>query len=136
MSDFLNISEAASIAMHSMAFIASKEGVVTVPDISSGLKVSENHLSKVMQRLTKNGLVKSVRGPRCGYMVARPIDEISLIEVYEAIEGAIDSGDCLFDRNKNCNGKCIMGDTLEKTRNIFKNHLTGTKLSDVVGLYR
>ncbi len=118
-----------------MAYMAAKGSRVTVPEISHNLSVSEAHLSKVLQRLAKNGLVKSVRGPKGGYGIAKPVDEVSLKDVYEAVEGELKNSSCLF-QDKRCESKkCIMGEALVESSRIFHDHLTRTMLSDLRGIY-
>lgn len=135
MSELFKLSEAASIALHSMAYMAAKGCRVTVPEISHSLRVSEAHLSKVLQRLAKNGLVKSIRGPKGGYGIAKPAEEVTLKDVYEAVEGELKNSNCLF-HNRGCHSKsCIMGDALARSSRIFNDHLTNTKLSDLKETY-
>ncbi|MEV0822864.1 RrF2 family transcriptional regulator [Nonomuraea rubra] len=45
------------------------------------------YLVKQLQQLTRAGLLASVPGPRGGFRLARPISEITLLDVVEAIEG-------------------------------------------------
>ncbi|MCK4620269.1 MAG: Rrf2 family transcriptional regulator, partial [Desulfobacterales bacterium] len=67
MSNIIKISEAASMAIHAMVFLASESGrIVPSREIATTLRSSEAHLSKVMQRLAKAGLVSSTRGPKGG----------------------------------------------------------------------
>ena len=90
MSSAFRFSEAGSLALHAMAFLgADHEKALTVREIARGLSVSENHLAKVMQRLAREGLVESVRGPKGGFKVRGSPDEISLLDVYEAIDGPL-----------------------------------------------
>ncbi len=135
MNGMIKISEAASIALHSMVYMASKHDIVSVNDISSGIKVSENHLSKVLQRLTKYGLIKSIRGPKGGYQLAKPENMIFLKDIYEAIEGSMKESSCLFDHETCSNGKCVMGDVIDKTNRIVSEHMGKTSLSDLSDVY-
>jgi DNA-binding IscR family transcriptional regulator len=64
MSKVVHISEAASLAVHSMALIASNEGMLNVNNIADITKSSRNHLAKVMQILVKNDYLTSTRGPK------------------------------------------------------------------------
>jgi len=123
------VSEAASLALHTAAFLAGRPGeVVTTGEVASALDVSENHLSKVLQRLAKAGLVRSTRGPRGGFMLSRSPDDLTLLEVYEAIEGPLGTTNCLFGRPV-CDGECILGDLLTDVNAQIRAYLTGTKLS-------
>ncbi len=131
MSDLLKISEATAIALHVMAFLSSEVGVmVSAKKIARHLDCSEAHLAKVMQRLGKMGLVKSARGPHGGFLLGRPARSITLLEIYEAIEGPLKPARCLF-KSPVCDGsQCILGDFLEKIGNEFKTYMTDKKLSD------
>ena len=54
-------------------------------------------------RLVEAGFLKSVTGRKRGYTFARPPEEISLLELFEAIEGHSLFDDCLL-RNCECGG--------------------------------
>ena len=76
MQKVLNISEAYSLALHSLALLASDNGrSLTTHQIASTLGASEAHLSKVMQRLTKAGFLNSSRGPGGGFALKKPPDK-------------------------------------------------------------
>ncbi len=136
MAGVLNISEAASLAMHSLALIASRSCMTTVGDISGELGVSEFHLSKVMQRLSRHGLVRSVRGPRGGFTLARDSRSITLLDVYEAIEGRLVDAACIMEKKSCLNGKCILGNTIPEMAALFRNRLGGTSISDIMDVYQ
>jgi Rrf2 family protein len=132
MSNIIRISEAASIALHAMVFLASQsERIVPSKEMASILGRSEAHLSKVLQRLAKAGLVSSTRGPRGGFVLKRPARDVSLLEVYEAIEGPLEETKCLLGQPI-CRGeKCIFGDLLNKVDQEAKEYLSRKRLSDL-----
>lgn len=130
------ISDAASLAIHSIAYIAARQEPSSVHDISRRLEVSEFHLSKVLQRLSKRGLVRSSRGPGGGFTLAGNADSITLMDVYEAIEGTLEDHPCLM-RKKTCDSKsCILGDTMHAMHTLFKKRLISTRISDITDSYR
>lgn len=132
MSRLLKISEATSMAMHALALLADDDGRrLTGREMAEKLKASEHHLSKVMQRLVKAGLVKSVRGPGGGFSLNRDPVEIALIEIYQEFEGALDERPCLFDHRVCDNASCILGSMLHRVSEEVKSYLTGTRLSDL-----
>jgi Rrf2 family protein len=97
MSSLLKVSEAGSLAIHATAVLAGAQGArVTARRMAAALGVSEAHLAKVLQRLTRAGLVRGTRGPRGGYRLTRPARQISLREVYEAVEGSLEVERCLL----------------------------------------
>ena len=131
MNPWLNISDAAALALHAMGFLALKKDTpVSNGEIAENFGVSENHLSKVLQRLGKAGLVRSSRGPRGGYLLNRPAEEINLLIIWEAIEGSMGGFHCLLKKTV-CRKGCIMGDLLPRIDDLMKEFLQGTTLSDI-----
>lgn len=133
MSSVLKISEAASIALHSMVFLReNRERAFSTREIAEALQVSGNHLSKVFQRLSRARLVNSIRGPRGGFTLGRDPSEINLLEIYEAIEGPLTPTDCLL-KNPMCKKEgCVFGDLLEKVNREVTDYMAETKLSSFV----
>ncbi len=133
----LKISEAASLALHTMVLLETDpDRSFSNVEIADDLQVSKNHLSKVLQRLTKTGLVKSIRGPKGGYKLAKSGKDITLLNVYEAIDGEVQTRKCLSD-SPICDGKsCIFQDRLEKLNRELKDYLVNTHLNDVTNIYR
>lgn len=136
MSNVLHISEAASLALHATTYLAGCSGrSVTSREIARTLKVSHAHLSKVLQRLQRAGIVNSSRGPQGGFSLARSADRVTLLQVYEAIEGRLRLDRCLFDRPV-CNGEnCLLGSLLVKFNQEIKEHLQNTRLSALRNTY-
>jgi Rrf2 family protein len=131
MQSVLKISEAASIALHAMTYIACNANKpASTREIAESFKISENHLSKVLQRLTKSDLLKSIKGPQGGFVLTRNSTEITFLEIYEAIDGTLKEGCCLFGRQACKSDKCIMGDFLNKINKEVKEFFESKKLSD------
>jgi len=132
----VNISEAVSLAVHGMGYLAARHGnILTIKEIADKLRASEAHLSKVFQRLARVGLVSSNRGPKGGYVLGRPSEEITLLDIYEAIEGPLKVNNCLFPRPI-CSGKtCVFGDLLETTNKRYQAYLEGMRLSELINVY-
>jgi len=136
MANLLKISEAASLALHTMVYLAANDGrLATTHEIGEVLRVSEAHLAKVLQRLAKVGLVDSTRGPRGGFCPARAAADMSLLEVYEAIEGPLTPTNCLLG-TPICSGeKCILGGLLETVNRQVQEYLASTTLADLTDVY-
>lgn len=87
-------------------------------------------LSKVLQRLVKEKLLNSVRGPGGGFSLERGADSITLLDVYQAIEGAGSDNKCPGKR-KNCKfSNCIFMGIPEKLDKEFEEYLRSRKVSD------
>ncbi len=137
MANLLKISDAASLGLHATAVLAAREDrITTTAEIAEWLDVSEAHLSKVLQRLHKAKMVESVRGPKGGFKLSRAPQEISLLEVYEAIEGTLVAETCLLTTQV-CDGTdCILGGLLETVHRQVSRYLGDTTLADIAGVLR
>ncbi|MBL7139147.1 MAG: Rrf2 family transcriptional regulator, partial [Bacteroidales bacterium] len=123
MSKIFSLSEASSIAIHSMVLIARAKDGINVVKIAEVTGFSKNHIAKVLQRLVKSDLLKSMRGPSGGFFLKRKPKEYSLLEVYEAIEGPLEETDCPLAYEV-CNyDQCIMGTVINKMTGEFKKFL-------------
>jgi Rrf2 family protein len=136
MSGVFRISEAGTIALHAAVYLAAHDDrVCRAHEMAETLRVSEAHLVKVLQRLTRAGLLTPVRGPKGGFTLARKAGTIALREVFEAIEGKLVPVQCLL-RNQACDGKhCILGGMVERVNRETLDYLTATRLSELVRVY-
>jgi len=134
MSNILKVSEAASLAIHATLIMASRAGEsVSNKQIATMMDASEAHLAKVLQRLVRVGLVKSARGPKGGFVLAKVPADTTVLEIYEAVEGPLDAVTCLLD-HPICGGgnKCFMSDLLPGLGGQVKDYLAHTRLSVLV----
>lgn len=61
----------------------------SLADISSRQNVSLSYLEQLFVRLRRAGLVDSVRGPGGGYRLARPAEEITLVDILDAVDETV-----------------------------------------------
>lgn len=71
-----------------------------ISEIAEAQEVPKSYLSKIMQHLVRAGLVKSRRGARGGFFLARKPEEITLRQAIEAIEGPIFLNVCLIKKGE------------------------------------
>lgn len=128
MARFFNISEAASIGIHSMVLVAKSEERLNVTKISEIMSFSRHHVAKVMQRLAKAGMVMSTRGPAGGFILAQKPNEITLLNIYEAIEGKIVEKDCPLGYDECPFNKCLLDNMAENINKAFKEYLSSHSL--------
>jgi Rrf2 family protein len=97
MAGVVRVSEAATLGLHALAFLAQNpDRRCSSREIAGVLGLSEAHLAKIMQRLERAGLVRGRRGPAGGFTLARPAAEVSRRSIYEVIEGPLQSERCLL----------------------------------------
>lgn len=78
-----------------------------VTEISEDYKIPRSFLAKILQKLVKGKIVRSYRGVKGGFSLARQAKDISVLDVLEAIEGKMALNLCIVDRkscefNRNC----------------------------------
>jgi Rrf2 family protein len=130
MSKIVTLTEAASIALHGMIIVAKSEGKANVLQIAELTSSSKHHVAKIFQRLVKDGFLESHRGPSGGFTLKKKPSEISLLEVYESIEGKIEITTCPHDKHICPFEKCIMDNVTRKMTSDFKEHLSKNTIED------
>jgi len=133
MAKIVSYSEAASIGMHGMVLVARAGETINVQKIADITGSSKHHVAKVMQRLVKEGFLSSNRGPSGGFKLNIAPEDISLLQIYEAIEGQVKVISCPHDKPICPFGKCIMGTVVTEMTQTFSDHLSKNTLADLLG---
>src|SRR5512133_1539624 len=93
----IHLSDAALIAVHALAGLAaSPQRLVQSRELAEAIGASGNHLAKVMQRLVRAGLARSVKGPSGGFGLGKNADDISFRAAIEAVDGPMGGDFCPF----------------------------------------
>ncbi len=83
----MKISSRADYAAKAMLELSiNRERPVTLSYLARLQDISISYLEQIFAQLRKHGLVKSVRGPGGGYILNRPMDEISVGDIVRAID--------------------------------------------------
>jgi len=130
-SKLVHISEAASLAIHSLALISSSSVRLNAKKISEILHVSQNHLAKILQVLAKNEYLASNRGPGGGFTFQKKADQITMLEIYQLIEGNVECRFCGITESLCPFIECIFGGKPDKLTKEFVEYLGKTKISDL-----
>jgi Rrf2 family protein len=117
----MKVSQAAAYALHAVMYMVRHRTQlpVTASTVAKAEGIPPGYLAKIFQRLAKARIVRSVRGRKRGYVFARNPEEISLLELFEVIEGGPLFDDCLLRH-------CDCGGTTENCR-IYAQWLSATK---------
>jgi Rrf2 family transcriptional regulator, cysteine metabolism repressor len=73
------------------------KGPLQIKTIAEREKISNKYLEQLIAMLKTAGLVRSIRGPKGGYVLAKPPEEIKLSDIFVIMEGPIAAFDCLVD---------------------------------------
>jgi Rrf2 family cysteine metabolism transcriptional repressor len=71
------------------------KGPLQIKNIANREDISNKYLEQLMTILKTSGLVRSLRGPKGGYMLAKAPDEVKLKEVFTALEGPMITVECV-----------------------------------------
>ena len=120
--------------------IALKHLAMNSPESSSAKEIAEAYgippalLSKILQKLVKNGFLRSEHGTNGGYKLARQAREISAYEVIRTIDGPIFLTACFTEHGYCCHtDKCIVRDPLQKVHEGILRLLANISISDMCG---
>ena len=109
---------------------------VALADIAERQEISLSYLEQLFGKLRKGGLVKSVRGPGGGYLLARPADDMRISDVILAVDEPIQATRCKPGSPKGCKtnkGRCLTHELWEELGNQIYLYLSSVSLSDVCG---
>jgi Rrf2 family protein len=112
-----------------------------IKDISRRQKISQRYLEQIFNKLLKAGLLKSRRGPRGGYMLARDPSNISVGDVIAAAQGPIVPVRCLSanaGKSKSCDilDGCITRHVWGETQKLLVDYYNSVSLADLCSLAR
>lgn len=125
--------EMISLALHGMAYIAANNNrIMSIKEIASGIGASEAHLAKVMQRLVREGLMHSGRGPKGGFALARPPEQITLLHIYHVFDNNMEQTDCPMARSKCPFKHCLFGGILGELEKRLDDFLGSQTLAGFV----
>ncbi len=132
MSKIFNLSEAATIALHSIGLIARSERLINAHEIAEITRFSRNHIAKILQQLVKNGYLISTRGPKGGFLLSAKARQSNLLDIYKAIEGDIaDTTSCKMQCELCPFTSCIFGGLEQKFSLEFRNYLMNKGVMEV-----
>ncbi|MBI5886981.1 MAG: Rrf2 family transcriptional regulator [Deltaproteobacteria bacterium] len=100
----MRLSTKGQYAVRAMVTLACHSGdkPVTLKDISVEEGISLSYLEQLFVKLRKGRIVKSVRGPGGGYVMAKPASSISVGEVIAVVEEPLNPVACLDDDALKC----------------------------------
>jgi Rrf2 family protein len=92
----LRFTREAEYGLLAMAYIASrpKGELAYRKEIAEHHNIPREFLAKVLQKLSRSGLIKSYRGIRGGYLLALPASEVSIADVVSAVDGPMALVEC------------------------------------------
>lgn len=108
---------------------------VALADVASRQEISLSYLEQLFSKLRRGGVVKSVRGPGGGYLLARPESETRVSDIILAVDEPIQATRCTPGQPAGCHSnktRCLTHDLWEELGNQIYLYLSSVSLADVV----
>jgi Rrf2 family transcriptional regulator, iron-sulfur cluster assembly transcription factor len=107
---------------------------VSLAEIAEREEISLSYLEQLFAKLRRAGLVKSVRGPGGGYLLAHGRDETRIADIILAVDEPIRAVRCTPASAVGCRGdrsRCLTHDLWEELGNQIHLYLSSVSLGDV-----
>ena len=107
---------------------------VTLADIAERQEISLSYLEQLFAKLRRGGLVKSVRGPGGGYLLAYDREATRIGDIILAVDEPIRAVRCSPGASIGCRGdrsRCLTHDLWEELSNQIRLYLSSVSLGDV-----
>ncbi|NBP25572.1 MAG: Rrf2 family transcriptional regulator, partial [Proteobacteria bacterium] len=84
---FSSKTEYGLVALIELAAVYASGGVMQVAEIAARQSIPDRYLEQMLTSLRRGGILRSIRGPKGGYQLARPPAEIVVADVVACLEG-------------------------------------------------
>ena len=111
-----------------------EDGYVSLKDISERQDISKKYLEQIVPMLNKSGILRTNRGNRGGYMLAKLPEECTVGEVLRATEGSLAPVSCLDYEVNDCPraGSCATLFVWEGLNKVVSDYLDRITIQDIL----
>lgn len=130
----MTLTKTTEYALRTLRHMSHREHAVFSADLlHRELKIPKKYLQRLLTDLSKSRLLRSVRGRKGGFILARSTEQITLAEIIDAVEG-FNAGERCFFGFERCvlDRPCAMHEVWTRTQNSLVLALSTTRLSDLV----
>lgn len=117
-----------------MACAVNDTTTVRTAEIADRCNASVNHLLQVVNLLQSSGFVKTIRGRAGGLRLARPMEQISIGEVFRVFEATVPFAECFDDSSNTCplSEICRLRSFISRAVEAFYHEMDMVTLADLV----
>lgn len=127
-------------ALRALIYLAERDapGPVLVREIAVAADVPQPSLAKILHSLRGRGLVRSTKGPGGGYQLARPGDQMRVVEVIEAVDGRVELDQVCVLGLDTCSDQasCALHDVWKLFRQSYSATLSGMTLRNAADVLK
>ncbi len=114
----VKLNKSTRFALYSVVELSlNPEGLLSAAEIAQKYRISEHHVAKVLQQLVRARMIRSIRGSKGGFQIARDPKEITMLDIVSLFEPVAPRDGCLLlDFNEACEMKeaCRIGDVFNE----------------------
>ncbi|MEQ5791457.1 Rrf2 family transcriptional regulator [Muricauda sp. NFXS6] len=130
---FSNSSKYAIKGVLYLALNSDKDHKIMVRDIFEVVHVPEAYLAKLLQELSRHGIVSSTRGPKGGFYLSNENRKRTLMDIVKVIDGEKRVNSCVMGiRNCDMNNPCVLHKLVGSNKSKFIKVLEKTTILDLV----
>ncbi len=109
------------------------KGPMQIKTIAHRQDISVKYLEQLMTILKSAGFIRSVRGAKGGYILAKPANQIKLSDVFNALEGPVTTVECL-ENESSCKraADCVTRQVWAEVQRAIESVLQSMTLQDLV----
>lgn len=110
-------------------------GPVSAREIAERRQIPARFLEQLFVTLRRSGVVSAVRGAKGGFVLTREPSQISVLEIVESLEGALETSVCDSERGASCtrSGACAAAPVWAKATKALREVFASTPLSELAG---
>jgi len=130
----MKLSVAAELAIRGVSILAARygDGPITLSDLCDAKDLPKQYLAKIFSSLSRADLVTPIRGKRGGYKLSHPPEDITLLQVIEAVEGPLALNLCQYDPPKCNESDCPLRNIWDELQETLRSKLQSVTLADCV----
>jgi len=109
---------------------------ISLADVAERQEISLSYLEQLFGKLRRGGLVKSVRGPGGGYLLARDAQDTRISDIILSVDEPIKTTRCTPGSPVGCKSnksRCLTHDLWQELGNHIYLYLNSVSLADVIG---
>jgi Rrf2 family protein len=134
----MHVGRRVDYAMRALTYLAGQDGgrVVGCAEIEARQGIPRHYLSKILRALVAAGMLESVPGARGGFRLRRRAGEITVRQVYAALEGDLCLIDCVRDPGGCCFASvCSQIEVWRGAQRVLLEYLDGISIADIADGY-
>jgi Rrf2 family protein len=138
----VKLSQSTEWVLHAVASLAQLDprAAASAAQLAEHFDVPPAYLAKQLQALVRAGVLTATTGPRGGFRLARPADEVTLLAVVEGVDGAAPFYTCAEIRQRGrgavpaaqCRKTCAIAAQMHEAERAWRASLRTVTIADIV----